>query len=143
MSWISEIGTEINNLDFSSKSLRKFGITVGTVLCIIFGIMFWQEVFPSFRLYLIGFGIFLIIFGLLFPKLLTHVYRVWMALAIMLGWIVSSIILIFLFYLVLTPIGLIAKIFKKKFMDLEFTEKKDSYWIEKDSTRKIDYEKMY
>ena len=44
--------------------------------------------------------------------------------------IVSPLIMGLIFFFVVTPIGLLMKIFKKDLLNLRFNEKK-SYWIEK------------
>jgi hypothetical protein len=87
-------------------------------------------------------GALLFIFGLLLPNFLSGVYKIWMGLAFALGWVVSRILLIILFYLGITTIGFIAKIFGKKFLDIKFRDNKNTYWIERGDS-KVDYTKMY
>jgi uncharacterized membrane protein HdeD (DUF308 family) len=142
MSWIKDVKTELNNLDTSPKRLKSFGIIVGGIFLAI-GIWIFFKSESTFA-YLLGFlGIFLILGGLLFPRNLIGIYKIWMGTAFALGWIVSRTILVLLFYLIVTPIGFIAKLFNKHFMDVNFENKDKSYWIAKSSVHKIDYEKMY
>lgn len=141
MSWIKDVRNEIISLDISVKSLKKFGLTIGTIF-LSFGIFFhWKNIFFTPRIFLDAFGIILLTFGLLNPIKLKLIYKIWMGFAFALGWIVSRFILIILFYFVLTPIGIIAKIFGKEFLDIKFKDGKNSYWIEKKS--KTNYEKLY
>ena len=81
--------------------------------------------------------------GVFVPELLKEAYRVWMAAAFAIGWLVSRIILLILFYFVLTPVGFLARLFKKEFMDTDFRKKKESYWIPKSGDKKINYEKLF
>lgn len=142
MNWIKDVGAEIKGLDKSPKRLKNFGIVVGAVFLAI-GVWIFLKSDSVFS-YIFGFaGIFLILGGLLFPKQLQRVYVVWMGAAFAIGWIVSRGILVFLFYLVVTPIGFLSKIFNKKFMDVNFSRKDKSYWIQKSGSHKIDYEKMF
>ena len=142
MSWINDVKIEIKNLDTSKKQLKNFGIVVGTILLIIGIWIFFKS--GSIFSYIFGIaGLILIIGGLIFPKNLLKIYKFWMGIAFALGWLVSRIILVFLFYIIVTPIGLIARLFNKKFMDIDYKQKGDSYWIPKSKSHNIDYEKMY
>ncbi len=95
-----------------------------------------------FESILLVFGSFLLIFGLVNPKLLRSIYKIWMGFAFALGWVISRIILTILFYLILTPIGTLAKVFGKKFLNVNFNNKAKSYWMAKTITSK-NLEKMY
>ena len=142
MSWIKDVAHEIKELDVTEKSLRKFGLTVGIVFLVLGLLLIWKSVWPNINAIFVAVGSSLILGGLLTPNRLKNIYKIWMGLAFALGWVVSRFILIILFVLVLTPVGLIAKLFGKKFLDLKFKDGKNSYWIPKEK-RKIDYEKMF
>lgn len=139
MSWIKDVVHELKSLDFSVKSLRKFGITIGIVFVII-SVLFWYS--ELVRIVFLSSGSILLICGIILPARLKTIYKFWMGLAFALGWIVSRMILTILFVFVMTPIGLIARLFGKKFLDLKWGDSKNSYWIVKEN-KEIDYEKMY
>ena len=117
---------EIKNIKTEVIDLRKFGIIVGTVLLIIAGLLFWKEK-ESFQLFL-TIGIVLSVAGIAIPFILKPIYWVWMVLATILGWFMTHVILSLLFYAVLTPIGLIGRLFGKQFLDLKMDGSKQSYW---------------
>ncbi len=73
--------------------------------------------------------IFLIL-GLINSKILTPLNKLWMSFGILLGKIISPIVMMIIFFLVVTPIGLIMRIFKKDLLNLKFHNNK-SYWIKK------------
>ncbi len=73
--------------------------------------------------------IFLIL-GLINSKILTPLNKVWFKFGILLGKIISPLIMGFIFFLVVTPIGLIMRILGKDLLNLQFN-KSGSYWIEK------------
>ncbi len=60
--------------------------------------------------------------------ILKPIYLVWMTFAVILGWIMTRVILTAIFYLIVTPISLIAKLFRHKFLDLTFRTENDTYW---------------
>jgi len=141
MSWIKDVKEEIRVLDVSKKSLRNFGLLVGGIF-FLFGLWIYFSSHSFWGIAFLILGALLFIFGSLFPKTLSTVYKVWMGSAFALGWIVSRVLLIILFYLGITTIGIIARIFGKKFLDIQFRDNKDSYWIKRDEAN-VDYTKMY
>ena len=75
-------------------------------------------------------NILFLILGLLNSKILTPLNKVWFKFGILLGKIVSPIVMGIIFFLVVTPIGLLMRIFKKDLLNLKFN-KNNSYWIKK------------
>ena len=143
MSWISDVRDEIKNLDVNTKSLRKFGLSVGAVFCLLALWMFLKNHFPL-ALSILGIvGVLLMVMALTIPKALKEIYKVWMGMAFAIGWVVSRIILAILFFLVVTPIGFIAQLFGKEFMDIRKNKRRNTYWIKRNERKKINYEKMY
>lgn len=66
------------------------------------------------------------------PALLTKLNQLWMKLGLLLGKIVSPIALSILFYLIITPIGLMIRIKGKDPLRLKFDPNVNSYWIPRD-----------
>jgi Saxitoxin biosynthesis operon protein SxtJ len=143
MSWISDVKSELKRLKVSPRELRKFSYLVGSVLILFGGAgLFKHWSVSGIAAIWIG-AATLIMCGLLNPMLLRRLYLVWMGFAFALGWIVSRVILIFLFYLVITPIATIARLFGKKFIDITFPGTTESYWVSREMSQKINYEKMF
>ena len=143
MSWISDVRSELRQLRRTPKALRKFAYLVGALLLIIGGdgvYKHWNV--PEIAL-LFTIAALLLTCGAIRPQLLSRVYGAWMGIAFALGWIVSRAILIILFYLVITPVGLLARLFGKRFIDVNFPGTKDSYWIPRTAGKKMEYEKMF
>jgi len=100
MSWISDVKNEIQKLDLSPKSLRKFGLVVGFVFVLIMCWMIYKNYLGDVRYVIGGGGILLILFGVLFPSFLKHIYKFWMGVAFAIGWVVSRLLLTIIFVLV-------------------------------------------
>lgn len=63
-----------------------------------------------------------------------------------LGWLMTKVLLSIIFYGVVMPIGIISKIFGKRFLDLEIDKLKASYWDYRDidkAPQKDYYEKQF
>lgn len=134
---------EFKHISETKKDLRKFGLTVGGVLLAIGLVLFYFEK-PS-AIYFTVIGGLLILFGTFIPKILKPLNEIWMSLAIILGFFMSRVILTILFYLVLTPIGILAKLVGKKFMILKYDKSANTYWEKRTIIHKktIDYERQF
>jgi CBS domain containing-hemolysin-like protein len=141
MSWIKDVKEELSALEITKKILRKFGLLVGGIFVLLGFWMYYQSQSVMGLLFLIV-GALLFLFGLLVPKSLSSVYKVWMGLAFAMGWIVSRILLTILFYVGVTTVGFVARIFGKRFLDIKFEDGKESYWVKRGES-KVDYSKMY
>jgi len=134
---------EIKQIKNSKKDLRKFGLTVGPVLMAI-GILLLVRGRESAVYWGIG-GLVLVALALAAPATLKPLNKLWMSLAIILGWIMTRVILTILFFIALTPTGLIARLMRKDILDRKFDRKKDTYWQarEKKERNRQDYERQF
>ena len=114
--------------DIKIGSNRSFGIfffvvffLIGLYPLIIGGeIRIWSVIISS---------IFLLL-SLLNSKILSPLNKIWFRFGIFLGKIISPLIMIMIFFLVVTPIGLIIRLFGKDVLNLKYNNNQ-SYWIEK------------
>jgi len=134
---------EFKNIQETKKDLRKFGLTVGGVLLLIAALLLYFEK-PSAPYFGVIGGI-LFLAGILIPQILKPLNKIWMGLAVVLGFFMSRLILTILFYLVLTPIAFIAKIVGKKFLILKYDKSANTYWEKRTDIQKItvDYERQF
>ena len=64
-------------------------------------------------------------------KILTPLNRLWFKFGIILGSIVAPIVMGAVFFLVITPIGLIMSIIGKDLLNKKYEKKKETYWIKR------------
>lgn len=140
---MQQILTEIKKIKGSRKDLRNFGLIVG-IGALVFGVLLFMF-HKSSAIYLVSLSICLIISGLFFPVILRPFQKIWMSISIIMGWIMSHIILILLFYLIITPIGLLVRLFKRDFFQKRMDPSATSYWIKREcrSRKKEDYERQF
>ena len=137
------IRDDVKQLKTGTRELRNFGLVVGGVSGAL-GVLLWFR----HRLagpYFLTIGGFLIVFGFVAPRVLKQIYTAWMTLAIVLGFVVSNVILILLFFLAITPIGLTARLFKRDFLRLRLERRAPTYWIprERQLSAPADYERQF
>jgi len=134
---------ELKSLSTTTRDLRKFGMMVGGVFLLLGGLALWRHKWTA--PWLLTPGSVLFAFGVIWPRALKLIYIAWMGLAFGLGLIVSSILLTVFFYLVITPIGLIARLAGKDFLSLKLPSAAKSYWQarEKPVLTAAEYEQQF
>ena len=139
----NDIVLQIKNISTGKSDIQKFGYTIATILLIVAGFIFFEGK-ESYQ-YLIVISSIFFCFGLITPILLKPLYIIWMVLAVILGWFMSRLTLIILFYFILTPIGLVGKLFGQNFLGNNFNSSAKSYWNLIDSKSEInqDFEKQF
>ena len=121
------IQTDLKKLSTGAGDLRKFGVTVGAGF-IFLGVLLLLRHRSSYVAFC-GAGALLTAFGVIWPRALKYVYIAWMALAFTLGFVMSNVILTLFFFLFVTPIGLLARLFQKDFLARKWDKRAASYWI--------------
>ena len=108
-------------------SNRSFGLFFFIILMII-GL--WPlKNNGDLNLYVVLLSVPFLILGLLNSKLLNPLNLLWFKFGIAIGSIMAPIVMGIVFFFIVTPTGLIMKMFGKKLLDSEFDKGKKSYWI--------------
>ena len=110
------------------SSNRSFGIVFFIVFLLI-------ALYPllkgnDLRIWSLVISFIFLILGLINSKILTPLNRLWFKFGLLLGKFISPIIMGIIFFIVVTPIGIIMRLFKKDLLNLKFN-KKETYWIDK------------
>ena len=83
------------------------------------------------NLYLISIASIFLILGLLNSKILSPLNKAWIKLGEILGRIIAPIIMAIVYFLVLTPISLLVRLFGKDLIGMKFSNQQKSYWIKR------------
>lgn len=118
---------EIRNIRSGKVELRKFGIVLSIFLAILGGLFFLRG--KECYFFFFGLSITFLSLGLFAPVSLKPIQKGWMSVAIAVNWFVTRVILIVLFYLVVVPTGLVARLFGNNFLDKGIDRTTDSYWV--------------
>lgn len=137
------IKEELKNLDLSPKALRKFGITMAVVAGLV--TLWLYFVNPDYIIFSGGLTLLFALLALVVPGSLKTFYLLWMALAFVLGFIMTRVILTVLFYLILTPTGLFLRLTGKDLLKLKVKGGEVTYWEKRPGLKKSqsDYEKQF
>lgn len=118
---------EIQGIKATKSILRKFGFLLAGFTSILGGISLWK----AGGLYQILFPVAgtALILSIFFPRALKYIYLPWMALATIIGWIMTRVILTIFYFGVITPFAVTAKLFGKDFLDEKIEADQKSYWV--------------
>ena len=131
MTALQSIAEEIRGLDTSRRALRSFGLVVGGVFIGIAALIAWRHGW-TLTPWAIGFGgvgSVLVLLGLVAPAVLRPAFRVWMGLAVVLGFVMTRVLLTLVFVLLVVPIGLALRLAGKDLLRLRLDRQADSYWL--------------
>tara|TARA_Y100000590_G_scaffold150782_1_gene173173 strand:+ start:188 stop:574 length:387 start_codon:yes stop_codon:yes gene_type:complete len=109
-------------------SNRNFGLVF---FIIFFIISLWPILNQNeFRYWAFFISLIFLILAILNSKILTPLNKIWLYFGIALGKLVSPIVMGIIFFLVVTPIGIIMRLLGKDNLNLK-KKSKGSYWINK------------
>ena len=120
---------------------RKFGVTVGVAFLVLASLLhFWrhQETAGAITG---GLGVLLIVAGLAVPVHLGPLLRAWMGLAHAISKVTTPIFMGIVFFVVMTPIGLLGRLFGRR--SLVHREQNGSFWVEPVSGGRSDMKRQF
>ena len=119
-----------DNEEIKGSSDRSFGVVFAVVFTII-GL--WPLISsPNVRWWSLAIAFAFAGVAFVRPSLLAPLNRLWLKFGLLLNRIVSPLVMGLLFFVVITPIGLIMRAAGKDLLNLKFDPKANSYWIERE-----------
>ena len=113
----------------SKSSNRSFGLLF-FIISLIVGL--WPlKNGDNINFYFILISFIFLILGLINSKLLYPLNKLWIKFGEILGIIIAPIVMALVYFIFLTPISLIVRIFGKDLLGLKFLKNKDTYWIKR------------
>ena len=113
----------------SKSSNRSFGFLFFVVFLII-GLWPLKNGGDINSYFLIASTIFVIL-GLIKSKILSPLNKLWIKFGEILGAVIAPIVMAIVYFIFLTPVSLIVRVFGKDLLGLKFFKKKKSYWIKR------------
>lgn len=96
-------------------------------------VAFWPLIHGhAVRWWSVGVAVLFLLVALLKPAWLSHLNKAWTRFGLLLSAVVSPIALGVLFFVVITPIGLLMRLTGKDPLRLKFDRSAESYWIRRE-----------
>ena len=107
---------------------KSFGILFFIIFLLV---AFWPLINSEFiRLWALGIASIFLVLGITNSKILTPIKKAWIKLGEILGKIIAPIVMGLIFFVIISPIGLLMRLVGKDVLNLKFN-KNDSYWIKR------------
>ena len=115
-----------------TSSNRNFGL----VFFIVFLILgFWPiKNGGEIRIWLVIISLIFLTLGMMKSKLLTPLNQLWFKFGMILGAIAAPIVMGVVFFLVVTPIGIVMRLMGKDLLNKKNDKKKKTYWIKRETS---------
>ena len=114
-----------------AQEARRFGVILPIVLAALAGVSLWRG-HPASAKVLVGLGGVALVAAFAVPALWLRFFRAWMALAEIMGFVMTRVILGVFFFVILTPIGLVMRLFGRDALNTKFRDGLPTYWIDKE-----------
>jgi len=122
----------------SSAKLIVFGVMFAIFFAGLGALLyFWGHAQHAAAAVWIGAGVVLLAFASIGPWR-RPIYLGWCYATFPLGLLLSVLLLASIYYAVLTPIGLIARLFRADPLSRRLEPKRDTYWLERSRTDKLE-----
>jgi len=119
------------NTDPTRRQLNQFGFIWMGFVAFFGAVAFFKFHNPLLARGLWVAAVVVSIVGWVFPRFMRWVFLGMSYLAFPIGFVVSHVVLAVVYYLVLTPIGLLTKLFGYDSMKRRFDPEAKSYWVER------------
>jgi hypothetical protein len=119
---------------------RRFGLSVGLAFLALAGLFWWRDLAIA-RGIAAALGGALLLAALVVPGSLGPVLRAWMGLAKAISRVTTPILLGIIYYLVITPIGLVLRLVGHR--PLVRRERSGSFWVPPASGGRSDLERQF
>lgn len=127
---VSQLVGEVRELDTSRGRLRSFALVVGGALLGLATLVAWHRGWEveGLPVWLAAAGLLLALAGIAVPSRLKPLYRLWMGVAVFLGYVMTRVLLTVVYFLVVTPIGLGMRLLGKDPLDRSPRSEATSFW---------------
>jgi hypothetical protein len=116
------------NLNPTKKELRTFGLCALAFLCVVGWIVGRRTDSITNGVTIATIGLVLAVLGFALPRALRPIWIVLMVVNYPIGWVVTHVIMALIFYLVVTPVGVIMRLTGRDPMERAFDRSAKTYW---------------
>lgn len=126
------------------QQARRFAVILGILLAVLAGFSYWRH-HPTRSAVMVVAGAVVFACAFLTPPVWRILFHGWMRFAEALSFVMTRVILTAFYYGILTPYGLVSRLFRSDPLDLDWKRRKPSYWVERPerTTARESYAKQF
>lgn len=115
----------------SDKKLKQFARIAPMMLLLVGAVLCWKFGLPnSYFAASFVFGALIFLFSLLSLRIVRPIYLGLVYIGYPIGWVISHVVMLLLFYGIITPVGLIFRMTQRDALHLDRDPECKSYWTE-------------
>tara|TARA_Y100001970_G_C14009772_1_gene737775 strand:- start:20 stop:406 length:387 start_codon:yes stop_codon:yes gene_type:complete len=111
---------------------KNFGYFFGAIFFILGLYLFFK--FEKINIWIFSLSFIFFVLGFFNSKLLSPLNYIWFKIGIFLGNIISPLVMLIIYFLIVTPISILLRMFKKDILELK-KNKRDTYWINREKVK--------
>lgn len=134
---------DIRNIKKDTKSVKDFGRSLSALLLIFYAAGVFVDAEPKAKLSFLCLSLFFALATAFFQRLIYPVYLIWMPIGVTMVFVLTRIVLFVLFFVVLTPIALLLRLFKPDILDKKRLDIQPSFWAKISKDEHKSYETQY
>lgn len=121
----------------SEGSDRSFGLVFAAVFLLVAVWPLFQDfsAFAQVRLWALAIAVLLVVVSLVRPVLLAPANRLWIRFGLLLSRVLGPVILMVMYFVVLTPVALVMRLTGKDLLHLKPEKSQPTYWLPRDQER--------
>jgi hypothetical protein len=123
------------NLNPSRRELKWFAVLEVLFFAVVAGLVYRRTGSLTVPTIIISVSAAVGLIGFVFPKFMHWVYVGWMLAAFPIGWCISHLVMLAIFFFVVTPVGLLMRLMGRDPMQRLFDRSAKSYWIARNGKR--------
>jgi len=119
----------MSNKENYLRSNKKFGLFFSAIFVLI-AIYAYLKFRVEFAIFALTTSTLFAIVAILTPQILSPLNRLWFSLGLLLGKIVSPIVLALIFFVLITPVSLVTRLFGRDELKIK-KRTVESYWVDR------------
>ncbi|MBU0634245.1 MAG: hypothetical protein KKB82_03460 [Candidatus Omnitrophica bacterium] len=134
---------EWKNIKVQPPQLKRSGITAG-IIWLVLGLILMRPRPQLAWLLCVG-GAFFLLTGFFYGRILGPIYKAATGTLLIISLFLTKIVLVFIYYFLVTPIAIFSRLLGKKFLDVSLKKNTNTYWIKCEEKENVpaQYEKQY
>jgi hypothetical protein len=117
------------NKNPTSRELKIFGVLFAMVFALLGAVFWWHAGWQTAALVVWKSAGFILIAYMLAPQVRRPIYLIWSYALYPIGYVITMVLMAVVFYLVITPTGLLMRLFGRDPLSRKFRPEAKSYWI--------------
>jgi hypothetical protein len=126
------------NKNPTSRELKIFGVLFAMIFALLGAVFWWHAGWETAALVVWKSAGFILLAYIIAPQIRRPIYLIWSYALYPIGYLITLVLMGVVFYLVITPTGLLMRLFGRDPLSRKFRPEAESYWIRRREDASLD-----